>query len=32
MLEPGGTRDYLLRLTPVAGAEALAAVKRRAVM
>jgi hypothetical protein len=31
MLEPGGTRDYLLRLTPVAGAEALAAVERRAV-
>jgi hypothetical protein len=30
-LRPGEARDYLLRLTPVVGAEALAAVERRAV-
>ena len=29
-LKPGEERRYLLRLTPVAGAEALAAVERRA--
>ncbi|HMR30295.1 MAG TPA: aldose 1-epimerase family protein [Geminicoccaceae bacterium] len=29
-LEPGGERRYLLRLTPVAGAEALAEVERHA--